>query len=425
MKRPLPPPSTDWLRHHRADLRSFAAPSADPDGGFAWLDDDGAPVPDRPVELWITCRMTHVFALGVLEGDDVCRNLLDHGMAALSDRLRDKEFGGWLGSVGERGPVRGDKEAYGHAFVVLAASSAVTAGHPDAAALLDVALREHDTHFWDATAGLVVDTWDRSFSRLEPYRGVNANMHTVEALLAAADATGDQSWSRRAATIVDRVVNGFAAGHEWRLPEHFTPDWEARLDYNRDVPDHPFRPFGVTIGHLFEWSRLTLHTRTALGEAAPSWMEPAARALFASAVRDGWHVDGAEGFVYTTDFDGVPVVRERLHWVVTEALAAAWALHAATGDQSYLTWYAIWWDHARRLFVDDNCSWRHELDAENRPAARVWQGRPDVYHAYQAALLPDLTDPVSFADGLRAVAAESSGAADRVGLDRAGERAGS
>ena len=36
---------------------------------------------------------------------------------------------------------------------------------------------------------MVVEEWDEAFTTLDAYRGVNANMHTVEALLAAADAT--------------------------------------------------------------------------------------------------------------------------------------------------------------------------------------------------------------------------------------------
>ena len=216
-------------------------------------------------------------------------------------------------------------------------------------------------------------------------------MHTVEALLTASDVTGEARWARYAVRIVERVVHDFAAGNDYRLPEHFTPDWVALPDYNRDDPAHPFRPYGVTIGHLLEWSRLTLQTRDALADAAPPWMLPAAVALFRVAVRDGWWVDGRPGFVYTTDFAGVPVVRDRLHWVVAEGIGAAWALHEATGDPAYLEHYQQWWAHARGLFIDPvDGSWQHELNPRNEPASSVWDGRPDVYHAYQAALLPSL-----------------------------------
>jgi len=226
-------------------------------------------------------------------------------------------------------------------------------------------------------------------------------MHTVEALLAAADVTGDHVWAGRALRIVERVVHGFAPAYEWRLPEHFAPGWVPLPDYNEDNPAHRFEPYGVTVGHLLEWARLTLHVGEALGAEAPDWIEHHAAALFERAAADGWRADGAEGFVYTIDFDGKPVVRDRLHWVVTEAIAAAWALWRSTGDPRYLARYEQWWDHAVRHFVDvEHGSWHHELDAGNAPAARVWDGKPDVYHAYQAALLPSLARATSFAGGL-------------------------
>ena len=114
-------------------------------------------------------------------------------------------------------------------------------------------------------------------------------------------------------------------------------------------------------------------------------------ALFDASVREGWAVDGADGFVYTVDWEGAPVVRERMHWVAAEATATAAALHAATGDPSYATWYATWWDHVAEVFLDPELgSWRHELDAQNRPSGAVWNGKPDTYHAYQATLIPRL-----------------------------------
>ena len=113
--------------------------------------------------------------------------------------------------------------------------------------------------------------------------------------------------------------------------------------------------------------------------------------LFESAVREGWAVDGADGFVYTVDWTGRPVVRERMHWVVAEATAAAAALHAATGDPSYADWYRTWWQYIDACFRDlDHGSWRHELSPDNRPSSTTWQGKPDLYHAFQATLLPRL-----------------------------------
>jgi mannose/cellobiose epimerase-like protein (N-acyl-D-glucosamine 2-epimerase family) len=397
---PESPQHQAWLATERDRLWRFGVAAVLPEGGFGWLDDDGRVDPSRPVEAWVSCRMTHVAALEVLAGREDAAAVLDHGVRALEATLLDRERDGWYAAVGAGGPVT-DKRAYEHAFVLLAAAGAVAAGHPGGEPLLRHAQEVFDAHFWSDDEAMVVDVWDRDWEQLEQYRGANANMHSVEALLAVHDVTGDRRWLIRALAITDRLVNQQARAHGWLLPEHYTPAWEPRLDYNRDEPAHPFRPYGATVGHLMEWARLTLHVRTALGSEAPDWMLDAARNLFMVAVRVGWEADGAEGFVYTTDFSGVPVVRARLHWVVAEAIAAAYALWDVTADEGYRTWYTTWWDYVNRLLLDrDRGSWRHELDEQNRPAATVWQGKPDVYHAYQAALLPSLGTITSFVGAL-------------------------
>ena len=390
-----PPPA--WLDAEGDALLAFARGSRTP-LGFGRLDDDGAVPEPGSAELWITCRMTHVFALGALRGRPGCAELADHGVRSLTTTFADAEHGGWFtavtddaGSAVPAGEAGARKEAYPHAFVLLAASSATAAGRPGAADLLARALAVHSAHFWDEPAGMVVEGWDRAFTTPEDYRGVNATMHTVEAYLAVADVTEEDLWLDRARRMTRRVVDGFAREHAWRTPEHFTPAWEPLLDYNRAEPAHPFRPFGATVGHWLEWSRLTLQLRAALaarGRATEPWLLEGARALFDTAVAEGWAVDGADGFVYTVDFDGRPVVRERMHWVVCEAIGAAAALHAATGADDAERWYRTWWDYARRHLIEQPGRWRHELDPVNAPAAGTWAGKPDVYHAYQATLLP-------------------------------------
>jgi sulfoquinovose isomerase len=397
------PAHARWLEAEGDRLLAFSLASRHPSGGFAWLDASGRPALDRPVELWISCRMTHVFSLGHLMGRPGCGPLVDHGLKALAGRFRDATHGGWYAAVDSDGPVSREKSAYPHAFVVLAAASATCAGRPGAEELLGEALDVLLTHFWDDEHGMVVEEWDETFATLDAYRGVNANMHTVEAFLAAADATGDRSLLDRALRILTRVVHDLGPAHSWRLPEHFDEQWNPLLDYNLDTPAHPFRPYGATIGHWLEWARLSLHLWSALdAEARPDWMLEHARALFEASVREGWAVDGADGFVYTVDWEGSPVVRERMHWVAAEATATAAALHAATGDPSYAAWYATWWDHLAEVFIDDELgSWRHELDARNRPSGVVWNGKPDTYHAFQATLIPRLPLTPTLAAALR------------------------
>jgi mannose/cellobiose epimerase-like protein (N-acyl-D-glucosamine 2-epimerase family) len=396
------PAHARWLEAEGDRLLRFGAASRHPSGGFAWLDDAGVPDLDRPVQLWITCRMTHVNALGHLLGRPGCGALADHGVAALAGRFRDQRNGGWYASVAADGPTTTDKTAYEHAFVVLAGASAAAAGRPGGEKLLTDALDVLLTRFWDDEHGMVVEQWDEGFATLDGYRGVNANMHTVEALLSAADVTGDASLRERALRIVTRVVHDLAAGNGWRIPEHFDDAWTPMLEYNVDEPAHPFRPYGATIGHWLEWARLALHLRAGLGADAPEWLLSDARSLFRAAVAEGWAVDGADGFVYTVDWEGRPVVRERMHWVAAEATATAAALYATTGEASYADWYETWWEHVSDCFIDHTLgSWRHELSPDNRPSGVTWSGKPDTYHAFQATLIPRLPLAPTLAAALR------------------------
>ena len=196
-----------------------------------------------------------------------------------------------------------------------------------------MAAQEH--WWWDKALNMPVESYAADFTDPEDYRGINAAMHTVEAYLAVADVTGDVTWLNRAIQIIDFAVNVQARANDWRLPEHYDTSWKPLLDYNRDQPAHPFRPYGVTPGHGLEWSRLTVQARAGLvarSLPAPEWMLDAAEELFDRARLDGWRVDGGPGFVYTTDFSGKPIVHERMHWVACEGISAAAAIRRALLD---------------------------------------------------------------------------------------------
>ena len=391
-----------WLDSEGDRLLTFAEPSAAAPVGFAWLDDEGRPQPGQPILTWITARMTHVFSLAHIRGRPGSAPLADHGLAALHGTLRDPEDGGWYSSVGHEGePQATAKSAYEHAFVVLAAASATAAERPGAPELLDEALAIVEEHFWRADEGRCLESWDRSWTKPEPYRGANSNMHFVEAFLAAADVTGEEVWRERAMSIAERLIEGAARENRWRLPEHFDEKWRPLLEYNSEAKADQFRPYGSTVGHWLEWSRLLLHLEASTA-SPPTWLMEAARTLFAAAADHGWAADGTEGFVYTLDWEDRPLVRARMHWVVAEGIGAAAAFRRRTGERLYEDWYRRLWDHAERRFIDLRLgSWHHELGPDNLPAATVWSGKPDVYHAYQATLLPQLPLAPSLAVALR------------------------
>lgn len=393
----------EYMRVLREELLRFGHEFASPGGASYYLGDDGKPWTDRPRETWITSRMTHVYSIGSLLGSEGSGELAAAGLKGLAGELHDNVSGGWYAGITKDNEPLPNKQCYAHAFVILAASSAKLAGIEGADVLLKDALEIYDKYFWNEEEGLSADTWDTGFSVLDPYRGLNANMHTVEAFLAVADATGDDKYRCRAGRIIDRVIE-WARANSWRIPEHFNENWEAELECNRERPADQFKPYGATPGHGIEWARLITQWAVSSvkndAEALKGYIE-CAQQLFDRAVGDAWNSDGAPGIVYTTDWNGIPVVHDRMHWTLAEAINTSAVLYRVTSpeygiftgkaDESkrYAAYYSQFLEYLEDKVRDHiNGSWFHQLDSNNKLLNTVWPGKSDLYHAFQATLIP-------------------------------------
>ena len=380
-----------FLKENARRLLEFGQKFPSPGGSSYYLGDDGTPWKERPRETWITSRMAHVYSLGKMLGFEEGDKLASKAIEGLLDELKDKENGGWYSGIAADGSILPGKQCYAHAFVILAATSGVQAKVSNADVLLNDALKLYDDKFWREDEGLAVDTWNTEFTVLDTYRGLNANMHTVEAFLAVADVTGDEKYRVRAGRIIDRVLV-WAKENDWRIPEHFTEEWQPNLQCNIDNPADPFKPYGATPGHGIEWARLiiqwALSTYGDADNAAASYIE-SAEALYNRAVDDAWKVDGAPGLVYTTDWKGNPVVHDRMHWTLAEAINTSSVLYRVTCDPKYAGQYAEFMQYLDEVVLDhETGSWFHQLDAGNKLIGTVWPGKSDIYHAFQAMLIP-------------------------------------
>ena len=375
-----------WAAKNSDALLDFYTSAADTDGGgFWWLGLTGQPVPAQGKQLWINARLTYSYAIGHLLGRPGSAALVEHGLDYLrSGGLRDSDRGGWYWAVDSGGnPSDVSKQAYGHAFVLLASSAAILAGF-DAYDVFADASAVLDERFWSSSERMFVDTWDAGFTALEEYRGQNANMHLVEALMMAHEVDGKTERLDRAVAIARRLIQEVTANNSGRLPEHFDPSWTFQPDYSKGDRENLFRPYGSTIGHWLEWSRLLLQLDAATG-GSETWIPAAAQALFDLAIQEGWDKDRG-GFAFSTDWEGNVVNRDRYHWVVTEAIGASVALFRTTGERRYSDWYARFWDFAVAHLIESDGSWRHQLNPLNEPASDAWDGKPDLYHTLQATL---------------------------------------
>ena len=380
----------EFMHSLTEELLEFGHRFPSPKGSSYYLGDDGTPWTDRPRETWITCRMAHVYSIGVKLGHSGSESLVDAAISGLMGELCDKKNGGWYPGVTADGKILPNKQCYAHAFVILAASSAMIAKRPYAENLLKEALELFDLRFWNEEEGLACDTWDTSFSKCDEYRGLNANMHSVEAFLAVADVTGDEKYRVRAGRIIDHVI-GWAKENNWRIPEHFSSDWVADLECNKDKPADQFKPYGATPGHGIEWARLITQWAKSTyrdDEKATAYID-AAQKLYNRAIEDAWYADGAPGIAYTTDWDGKPVVHDRMHWTLAEAINTSAVLYRVTGNEKYANDYATFMQYLDEKVHDKVYgSWYHQLDQNNRVIGTVWPGKSDIYHALQATLIP-------------------------------------
>ena len=389
-----------FLQDVRDGLLSFGHQFPSPGGSSYYLGDDGTPWKDRNRETWITSRMTHVYSIGSMLGHEGSEALADAALKGLRGELHDDQNGGWYAGLTKDNEIVPTKQCYAHAFVILAASSGVLACREGAAELLKDALALYDLRFWNEEEGLSCDTWNTEFTELDSYRGLNANMHTVEAFLAAADVTGDEKYRVRAGRIIDHVLV-WAKDNNWRIPEHFSSDWVPDLECNKDRPDDQFKPYGATPGHGIEWARLitqwALSTYKEDKTGAAPYME-AAENLYNRAVSDAWNADGAPGICYTTDWNGKPVVHDRMHWTLAEAINTSAVLSHVTDNEKYAADYAEFMKYLDEKVLDHvNGSWFHQLDRENNLLETVWPGKSDIYHALQATLIPYYAPGLSIA----------------------------
>lgn len=414
-----PSSHADWLENEAERLLDWAFRSR-ASGGFGYLSDTGTISEREGRQLLITCRMVIVFSVAALHGEASeqssdriasARDAAAHGIRLLRGPFLDVPNGGWFSRLEwdtDRADVGQRKLAYEHAFVLAASATAVLAGIDGADALFDLAGATILERFWDGDAGALRESFAADWTDEEAYRGANSNMHFVEACLVAADAAerarSDKSdnvvigsevdrsaraeWLGRATRVADRLINHSARARGWRLLEHYGSDWEPLADYNRNDPDHQFRPYGYMVGHSMEWVRLLTQLDLATEHTVP-WLAECAAGLWDTAIRVGLATDGNPGFGYTLDWNDRPVSQSRLHWVAAEAVGGAWARYQATGDERHLLLHDELWGYIRDAFVDDvNGSWHHELTVAGDPASTVWAGKPDVYHAYQSVVLP-------------------------------------
>jgi mannose/cellobiose epimerase-like protein (N-acyl-D-glucosamine 2-epimerase family) len=402
------------LAHARSILDFYDPRAVDPSGGFFhFLKDDGTVYDRHTRHLVSSTRYVFLWSMAArhLPGHPAYLAHARRALAFLRDVHRQPHSGGYAWTLDWRdGRARvtdATHHAYGLSFVMLAYAHALMAGMEEARTWLDETFDLMQHRFWQPEFGLYADEASEDWV-VKPYRGQNANMHAVEACLAAYEATADARYLERAATVAESLVQRQAQLSKGLIWEHYREDWSIDWDYNRGDMSNIFRPWGYQPGHFTEWARLLLkleqelttptprapwRERTALAERSWDWLLPRACELFDTALRHGWD-EVHQGIVYGFGPDFTVCDARKYHWVQCETLATAAVLARRTGQAVYWGWYDRLWDYCWRHWVDHrHGAWFRILEPNNvkttdekSPAGKV------DYHTTGAcwAILPAL-----------------------------------
>ncbi len=344
--------SPEFLTAHVKSILAFYRNTAfDPSGGFFHFFLDDGQIYDRDTRhLVSSTRLVFNYAQAHLRyGDEEYQRWARHGFDYLLSHHQHSS-GHFIWQRNGSHIEDGRAMAYGHAFVLLAGAWAHRLKLPKAEALITSVWDFMEEYFYEAEHHAYADERDESLKTLSDYRGQNANMHSVEACLAAYEATSDQKFFNRADLIAKKFTVTLAAMADGQVWEHYDLNWKQDWTYNIDKPDDLFKPWGFQPGHQLEWAKLLLQ----LERHHPSdWRVDVAIRLYSKAMEYGWDKEYG-GLVYGYAPDKSFADATKYFWVQAEAIAAAWRLYSLTGDTRYYQDYIQLW----------KWSWKHLVDHE-------------------------------------------------------------
>ena len=95
------------------------------------------------------------------------------------------------------------------------------------------------------------------------------------------------------------------------------------------------------------------------------------------------------------------MIHDRMHWTLAEAINTSAVLHHVTGDGRYASDYAQFMKYLDEQVLDHvNGSWFHQMNEKGEVTGSVWPGKSDIYHAFQATLIPYCKLEVSVASAV-------------------------
>lgn len=342
--------------------------------------------------VWLTARLAR-------EGyGETYREIADHGLAFLFEKMWDEENGGFVWETKRDGTVtKPNKHLYGQSFGLYALSEYYRAtGDETAATYAHDLVEVLDRNAKDETHGGYVEyftpEWDpitegRTYleniepdwspkesgdSVLDPaLKLMNTHLHLMEAFRTYYLAFGTDRGRRRLHELLDIctttvVRTGFGA-----CTDKYTSEWQPKLD------DEDFRI--VSYGHDLENVWLSMDAAAALSLSTGLFVD-LYETLWEYSLEYGYDETNG-GFYFYGGFDEPASFRVKAWWVQAECMTSALRTFEETGDARYLDVFEATFEFLDRYGIDhEHGEWHSGVNDDLEPVGRKGAVYKAAYH---------------------------------------------
>lgn len=360
---------TEWLKKQVYSILNFYYPQCidTKNGGyFNCFLDDGTICDYETKHLVGTCRFIYNFSIGAILDNSClwCIDAAEQGLKFLEEFHMDHKNGGYFWVLKKQKIVDETKFAYGHAFVIIAASKAYEAGISYAKDIIEYTYNIMEDHFWEKNFNLYADEISSDWSNISPYRGQNCNMHMCEAMIAAYEATSEEKYIKRAYGLAKSITITLASQYEGLIWENYDSNWKINWNYYEKAESlRQFRASGFVPGHSIEWSKLLLMLERHVHEP---WLLEKSEYLYNAAFSKGLD-NKYYGIFYLLSREGKVIDTDKYYWVMAESLGASAILSSRKNSDYYYHIYNSMFSYCYTFFIDKtHGGWYNKLTRENK-----------------------------------------------------------